>query len=78
MSLHRIALSLLSLLMISSSAFAQVQESKNLSLEEKIDQVFGHFVQVLAGVILWDVIFWDNQSDFNRRILDVDTLKKSI
>lgn len=77
MSLNRIALSLISLIMISSCAFAQVQESKTLSLEEKIDQVFGHFVQVLAGVILWDVIFWDNQSDFNRRILDVDTLKKS-
>lgn len=77
MSLHRIALSLLSLLMISSSAFAQVQESKNLSLEEKIDQVFGHFVQVLAGVILWDVVFWDNQSDFKSRTLDVDSLKKS-
>jgi len=42
-------------------------KERALSLEEQVDKGFGAVVSAMASVLLWDVIFWDNEPEISGR-----------
>lgn len=40
-------------------------KARELSMEEEVDQAFGSVVSAMENVLLWDVIFWDNEPELS-------------
>ena len=67
---HFLSLILFLVLLTPYASFAQLKEPKapQPSVEEQVDQVFGKIVGTMASVLLWDVVFWDNERPLSSRV----------